>query len=150
MIRFLISTFSAIIGTIGIYGILKLDSFISSVNNPEYSDMLNDSAAFVIPDLGLILLFFLVVFPFQFIAIIPLQRWLKRLGNSVIKSSFIIVGISILIYSLGFTIIFRSQYLGIRDTFETFGFAVLIFGVYFLANLALQQVLLKEIPKGIS
>lgn len=127
-----------------VYGILKLDSFISSVNNPEYYDMLNDSAEFAIPDLGLILLFFLVVFPYQFIAITPLQRLFKQLGISVLKSCSIIVIISILIYSFGFTIIFRSPYLGIMDTLQTFGFGVLIFGVYFITNLAIQQILLKK------
>ena len=147
MIRSLISTLSAIIGTLLVYGILKLESFIYSVNYPENYDMLNDLAEFVIPDLGLILLFFLVVFPYQFIAILPLQRALKQFGMSVLKSSCIIVGISILIYSFGFTIIFRSPYLGIMDTLQTFGFGVFIFGVYFITILAIQQILLKEIPK---
>ncbi|SFB10344.1 hypothetical protein [Algoriphagus aquimarinus] len=147
MNRLLVSFLSVILGTFVVYGIMKLDSFIYSVKNPEYYDMLNNSAALAIPDLGLVLLFFIGVLPYQFIAIIPLQSLLKRVGFSILKSSFVIVGISTLIYSLGFTIIFRSPYLGVLDTIQTFGFGVFVFGVYFLINLSLQQVLLKRIPK---
>lgn len=143
--RFLVSTLSAILGTFVVYGIMKLDSFISSVKNPEYYDMLNNSAEFAIPDLGLILLFFLGVLPYQFIAIVPILSLLKRLGFSILKSSFVIVGISTLIYSLVFTIIFRSPYLGVMDTIQTFGFGVFVFGVYFFTNLSLQQIMMKNI-----
>lgn len=72
-------TVSSILGTLMIYGLMQLESFIHRTNNPEYADMVGELAEFAIPDLGLVLMFFLVVCPYQIIAR-TLQQKLEHRG----------------------------------------------------------------------
>ena len=44
---------------------MELQSFIHHTRNPEYASMVNELAEFAIPDLGLLLIFFTVVYPYQ-------------------------------------------------------------------------------------
>tara|TARA_B100000989_G_C19303984_1_gene369686 strand:+ start:169 stop:639 length:471 start_codon:yes stop_codon:yes gene_type:complete len=138
--RFLTLTISAILGTAVVYALMKLESFINRSNNPEYADMVGELAEFAIPDLGLVLLFFVVVYPYQFI-VRTLQQQLERCGFSIIGTSLMIIGISTLLYSIGFAVVFRSPHLGTSDTIQTFGLGTLIFGTYYLSNLSTYHLL---------
>jgi hypothetical protein len=139
--RFLILTLSAILGVTAVYGLMELESFIHRTNNPEYADMVNGLAEFAIPDFGLFLFFFFVVYPYQLI-VRTIQRMLKERGFSVFRRDLIIFGVSTILYSVGFTIVFRSPHLGITDIIQTFFLGTLVFGVYFLTNLYTQHFLL--------
>jgi hypothetical protein len=133
--HFIRLTISSILGTLVVYGLMELESFIHRTNNPEYADMADELAELAIPDFGLVLMFFLVVYPYQFI-VRTLQQQLERRGFSTIQTSLTVLGISTLLYSIGFTIVFRSPHLGTSDTIQTFGLSTLIFGAYFLTNLS--------------
>ncbi|MFT7037074.1 MAG: hypothetical protein ACJA2S_005616 [Cyclobacteriaceae bacterium] len=91
-------------------------------------------------DLGLVLMFFIVVYPYQLV-VLTLQQQLERRGFSVIRIAFVILAVSTLLYSIGFTIVFRSPHLGTSDTIQTFGIGTLILGVYFLTNLSTHHFL---------
>lgn len=138
--RFLSLTISSILGTTGIYGLLELQSFFHRTKNPEYASRVNELAEFAIKDLGLLLIFFAVVFPYQ-IVVFFLQEHFKLRKLAPFPVAFSVLCISTMIYSIGFTLIFRSQYLGISDTIKTFGIGVLIFSVYFLINLTSDHFL---------
>lgn len=133
--QILILTISSILGTLIFYGLLELTSLIHELNNPDYEDRASEFAQFAIPDLGLILFFFFMVYPYQFLGVLPLERLLKHRGLSPNVRGLIIFGLSTFSYSAGFMIIFRSPYLGMSDTFQTFATGVMIFSTYFLSNL---------------
>ena len=137
-------TFSAILGTMIIYGLIKFESFIYQYQNPEYRDMASELAGLVFTDLAMVLLFFIFVFPYQFIVIKPLKKILRNKAFSTFKSNAILFSFSTLIYALGFMIVFRSPYLGVIDTFHTFALGLLIFGFYFLINLTVINYLSKN------
>lgn len=138
--RFLSLRISSIFGTAGIYGLMELQSFIHRTRDPEYAAMINELAEFAIPDLGLVLIFFTVVYPYQ-IAVLFLQEHFKLWKLTSFRVALSVLIISTMIYSIGFTLIFRSQYLGIQDTIQTFGIGILIFSVYFLINLKTDHFL---------
>lgn len=133
-------TASSILGTLVVYGLMELESFIHRTNNPEYVDMMGELAELAIPDLGLMVMLFVVVYPYQFI-VRTLQQHLERHGFSITGTFLTIIGISTLLYSIGFTFVFRSPHLGISDTIQTFGLGTLIFEVYFLSNLSTHHFL---------
>ncbi|MGL1889939.1 MAG: hypothetical protein OCD76_25730 [Reichenbachiella sp.] len=133
--RFLTLTISAIIGTMVIYGLLEFQSFIHRTNNPEYAEMINEVAELGFSDLAFVFMFFFVIYPFQFI-VLTLKQRLERRGLSEFRTAFTIMLISTFLYSIGFTIVFRSAHLGTSDTIQTFGMGTLIFGMYFLINLS--------------
>lgn len=139
-LRFLGLTISAILGTAVVYGLLSLESFIHSTNNPEYGEMIEEVAESVITDFGLFLIFFLVVYPYQYIILI-FQQFLEWKSYSAFRIALIIIMISTFLYSAGFTIIFRSPYLGFQDLIKTFGVGTLIFGAYFLVNLSTYLII---------
>ena len=144
--QFLTLTISAILGTLGVYGVGKLESFFYQTTNLEYADMVGDLADQAIPDLGFVILFFIVVYPYQFI-VSKIQQELKVQGFTLIRTLLTILGISIFLYSIVFTFVFRSPYLGLLDTFQTFGIGTLIFGVYFLTNLSAYHFMSNIVSK---
>lgn len=134
---------ASIFGTLVVYAIMELESYIHQLNDPEYAEMLNYVSEYAIPDLGLILLFFIVVLPFQFLFILPTQRFLVKKKFSSRNIFLLVFGFSTTIYATIFTVAFSSPYLGIRDIYQTFGWGLVIFGSYFLINLSVQHLFLK-------
>ena len=133
-------TISAMLGTTVVYGLMELESFIHRANNTEYADMASELAELAIPHFGLVLMFFMVVYPYQFV-VLTLNEKLERWGFSAMRTAFVVLAASTLLYSIGFTFVFRSPHLGTSDIIQTFGLGTLIFGVYFLTNLSIYHFL---------
>ncbi|XOV93510.1 MAG: hypothetical protein ACFHWX_02135 [Bacteroidota bacterium] len=138
--QFFTLTISAILGTTVVYGLMELESYIHRANNPEYADMINEVAELGFSDLGLMIMFFIVVYPYQFV-VRTLKQQLQRREFSTTRTSLTIIGISTLLYCIGFAIVFRSPHLGTIDTIQTFGLGALIFAAYFLTNISIHHFL---------
>ena len=82
-----------------VYVLMELESYIHRANNPEYADMINEVAELGFSDLGLVLMFFIVVYPYQFV-VRTLKHQLERREFSTIRTSLTIIGISTLLYSI--------------------------------------------------
>lgn len=126
-----------------IYGLLKLESFIYRIRNESYNEELKELAEFMISDVVLLILFFVVFTFLQFILVRPVFSYLTNQGSLSRKNlvyTWLVLSIST---GLFIGVFFGEMRLGIKDVIESIGIGVAMFLVYYAINFITYFKLLK-------
>jgi hypothetical protein len=135
--------FACILGTLVIYGLLKLDSFIYRIGNESYDKELKELAEFVISDIVLLFLFFAAFTLIQFILVKPVLSYLTKQGSlnrQNLVCTWLLLSISSGIF---FGICFGDLRLGIKDVIESIEIGVAMFLIYYLISFITYLKLIK-------
>lgn len=131
------------VGTLVIYGLLKLESFIYRIRNESYNEELKELAEFMISDVVLLILFFAVFVSIQFILVRPVFSYLTNQGSISRKNlvyTWLVLSIST---GLFVGVFFGEMRLGIKDVIESIGIGVAMFLVYYAINFITYFKLIK-------
>ncbi|MBX0332404.1 hypothetical protein K3G39_04060 [Pontibacter sp. HSC-14F20] len=134
---------ACMVGTLVIYGLLKLESFIYRIRNESYNEELKELAEFMISDVVLLILFFVVFTFLQFILVRPVFSYLTNQGSLSRKNlvyTWLVLSIST---GLFIGVFFGEMRLGIKDVIESIGIGVAMFLVYYAINFITYFKLLK-------
>ncbi len=125
---------ACIVGTLFIFGLLKLESFIYRIRNESFSEEMIELAEFMISDTLLLFLFFIIFALVQIMLVSPVFSYLTKQGR-LNKQNLVYtwLGLSLLTGIL-FGLFFGSSSLGIQDFLKSIGIGVAVFLVYYLTS----------------
>ena len=122
------------LGTLVIYGMLKLDSFIYRLRNVSYDEELKELAEFAISDIVLFVLFFTTFALIQFILVRPVFGYLIK-HDSLNKKNLVYTWVLFSITTgLFLGIWFGDLRLGIKDVIQSIALGIGLFLVYYSIN----------------